>query len=410
MQKIYKFGIFDVFGIELEYMIVDKETLNVKPIADKILIDDFGCIQNEIEFSDAAGKFNWSNELVAHVIEFKVGEPVATLNNVDKGFYRQIKRVNSLLDKYNATLMPTGMHPWMNPLIETRLWQHDSFEIYDCFNRIFSCKGHGWSNLQSTHINLPFSTDEEFYKLHNAMRFLLPIIPALSAGTPILEGGINNIADNRLMFYKDNCSKIPSITGKVVPDFTRSIEDYRNNVLKKIFEDLKEYDPDGVIRHDWVNARGIIPNFERGSLELRIIDIQECPKMDLALCELVIETLKYLLNGQASLCCSEEYVTDDLYKIFMECSKKGSRSIIANTKYLNIFGVQKEEICSLELWLRIYKTLCKQKKLFYSEEIEFILNTGCLAERIRKKINKCSMKHIYLDLVQCLKENIPFSC
>ena len=42
--------------------------------------------------------------------------------------------------------------------------------IYDTFDRIFSCKGHGWANLQSMQINLPFRGDEEFARLHAAIR------------------------------------------------------------------------------------------------------------------------------------------------------------------------------------------------------------------------------------------------
>jgi hypothetical protein len=85
-------------------------------------------------------------------------------------------------------LLPTGAHPLMDPFTETRLWPHEHKEIYNLYNRIFDCRGHGWSNLQSTHLNLPFSGDAEFKKLHAAIRLLLPLIPALSASTPLLDG------------------------------------------------------------------------------------------------------------------------------------------------------------------------------------------------------------------------------
>lgn len=43
------YHLFDGFGIELEYMIVDKETLQVKPIADNLLKHELGTIGSDFE-------------------------------------------------------------------------------------------------------------------------------------------------------------------------------------------------------------------------------------------------------------------------------------------------------------------------------------------------------------------------
>ena len=78
-------------------------------------------------------------------------------------------------------LLPGGAHPWMDPGREMVLWPHDAHEIYDLYNTIFDCRGHGWANLQSAHLNLPFAGDAEFASLHAAIRILLPLMPALTA-------------------------------------------------------------------------------------------------------------------------------------------------------------------------------------------------------------------------------------
>ena len=36
-------------------------------------------------------------------------------------------------------------------------------------------------------LNLPFSSDEEFGRLHAAIRLLLPLLPALAASSPLVE-------------------------------------------------------------------------------------------------------------------------------------------------------------------------------------------------------------------------------
>ncbi len=133
------------------------------------------------------GAISWSNELVAHVVELKTSEPAAALAGLAQAFAEHVRRINDLLRPLGARLMPTGMHPWMDPARETRLWPHDYSEVYANFDRIFDCRGHGWSNLQSVHLNLPFADDEEFGRLHAAIRLLLPILPALAASSPIVE-------------------------------------------------------------------------------------------------------------------------------------------------------------------------------------------------------------------------------
>jgi hypothetical protein len=62
------YELFEVTGIEIEYMIVDRETLAVRPIADLVLGAD-----GELEL----GSIACSNELVLHVIELKTNGPGA---------------------------------------------------------------------------------------------------------------------------------------------------------------------------------------------------------------------------------------------------------------------------------------------------------------------------------------------
>src|SRR5665811_1134453 len=95
--------------------------------------------------------------------------------------------IRDSLETMGAQLMPGAMHPWMDPHSETRLWLGDNAVIYGAYDRIFDCKSHGWANLQSMHVNLPFADDNEFARLHAASRLVLPILPALAASSPIAE-------------------------------------------------------------------------------------------------------------------------------------------------------------------------------------------------------------------------------
>lgn len=175
-----RYHLFEVYGIELEYMLVSN-TLKPAAIVDKLLTKKAGKLTSDIE----NGAIAWSNELVAHVVELKTNGPTADLNSLPELFHQNVVEINQLLKEFDTYLLPTAAHPLLNPLTDTELWKHSYSEVYELYNRIFNCKGHGWSNVQSTHINLPFYDDKEFEKLHAAIRILLPLIPGLCASSPI---------------------------------------------------------------------------------------------------------------------------------------------------------------------------------------------------------------------------------
>ncbi|MCC6158320.1 MAG: glutamate--cysteine ligase, partial [Deltaproteobacteria bacterium] len=150
-----RLGLFDGVGIEIESMIVDARTLDVAPISDALLDAHARAHRDD-------DPIEWSNELVLHVIEFKTNGPAASLDGLADAFTDHARRADVYARERGARLLGTGAHPWMDPLTQTRLWPHDFNAVYEAYNRIFDCRGHGWSNLQSTHINLPFANDEEF--------------------------------------------------------------------------------------------------------------------------------------------------------------------------------------------------------------------------------------------------------
>jgi glutamate---cysteine ligase / carboxylate-amine ligase len=150
------------------------------------------------------------------------------------------------------------MHPWMDPRRETRLWPHGNRAIYKTFDRLFDCRGHGWSNLQSTHLNLPFRGDEEFRRLHTAIRLLLPLLPALAASSPFVEGRAAPMLDMRLEVYRHNCARVPSIAGRIVPEWVPTPACYEERILARIQRDLEPLDPERRLHAEWVNARGAI--------------------------------------------------------------------------------------------------------------------------------------------------------
>ncbi|HWI14261.1 MAG TPA: glutamate--cysteine ligase, partial [Burkholderiales bacterium] len=95
-------GAFEAFGLELEYMLVDRDTLDVLPIAD----DAFALAGAPHGSGDVdRGALGWSNELVRHVVELKNVRPCG-LAELTGRFQHEIAAFGNVLAARGAQLMP----------------------------------------------------------------------------------------------------------------------------------------------------------------------------------------------------------------------------------------------------------------------------------------------------------------
>jgi gamma-glutamyl:cysteine ligase YbdK (ATP-grasp superfamily) len=400
-----RLGIFSAFGVEIEYMIVDEAGLRALPVSDVALQRAAG--QRVADFD--AGELAWSNELVLHVIELKTNGPVPTLEGLPALFQRDVHRIDGLLDSLGGRLLPSAMHPLFDPATETKLWPHDSREIYEAFDRIFGCSGHGWSNLQSTHLNLPFANDEEFGRLHAAIRLVLPLIPAVAASSPFVEGRATGLCDNRLDHYRTNCRRLPCITGAIVPEPVFTERDYERRILDVIAKEVAPLDPESVLEPIWVNARGAIARFDRGSIEIRLLDVQECPLADLALVALLVAVARGL--AEERWCSFEEQraaSTERLAAILVESIRHGSLVEVPAdyAKYLGLGrgGTGRSVLAS------VVDRLVAQGLLDASpwgRPLEVIASRGSLAERLvaaaSPDVTEARLLGVYRELGECLR-------
>lgn len=283
---------FEVTGLELEYPVVSRADLSVQVRVEELFRKLHGRPTSDLEV-DGAG---FSNELAAHVFELKTVEPQRSLVAAEEILQRGVETANRALgEEWDARLLPTGMHPFMRPG-ETELWPRAGREIYRAYDRVFGISGHGWLNVQSCHVNLPFGSEAETMRLHTAVLCLLPYLPALAASSPIYEGRLGSAVDNRLVFYRGNQARVPEAAGRVVPEHVTSFRQYRREVLEPIYTRLRQIPEAERLRHEWVNSRGAILRFWRRALEIRVLDVQECVRMDVAIAVFVRGVLRHLVE------------------------------------------------------------------------------------------------------------------
>jgi gamma-glutamyl:cysteine ligase YbdK (ATP-grasp superfamily) len=402
--------LFEAFGVELEYMLVDRGSLAVLPVTDEVLKAVAGAYVSDVQ----SGELAWSNELVLHVLELKTNGPVKDLAPLPALFARDVARINGLLERLGGCLMPTAMHPWMDPLAETRLWPHEYSPVYEAFDRIFGCRGHGWSNLQSCHINLPFAGDEEFARLHAGIRLLLPLLPALAASSPVVEGRLTGLLDNRLEAYRTNSRMIPAVAGEIIPEPVYSRAAYEAEILEPAYRAVAPHDPEGVLQDEFLNARGAIARFSRGSIEIRLLDVQEHPAADVAVVALVVAALRLLAAERwAPLARQQAWPVEPLAALFRRTLAHAEETVVEEQKLVEMFGLSGEPTAG-EVWRHLAEEAAAAGLLpkTLGEPLEVIFTRGTLARRIVAALgdnpSKERQERVYRELCRCLAESEPF--
>lgn len=397
---------FSKFGVEIEAMLVSGEALDVLPVADLLLRDGDGAIVNSV----TRGAITWSNELVAHVLEFKTSVPAtaAELPGLGEVFHASMLEANARLRALGpGCLLGTGMHPWFDPLRDgVQLWMHDDREIYETFHRIFDCRGHGWSNLQSFHLNLPFGDDEDFRRLHSAIRLVLPLIPALAASSPFVEGAATGRLDSRLHVYRHNCDRVPAITGLLIPGVIHSEDEYRERVFERIAAGLAPHDSERVLEPEWTNARGAIARFDRGAIEIRVGDAQECPRRDLAVIQAIVHMLRgWFEEETCPLAVQEAAGTELLRSLFDDAVLRGRGAIVADDMLLAAYGKRGPTRLQDVLAGLIPRDPGSAP---WVGDVRDIVENGCLAERLLAASRAEPLAAIYEQLAGCMQDNEPF--
>jgi len=406
-------SLFEGYGIETELVVVDAETLEVRALADELLR---GMAASDEWVEDAEdGPIGLSNELVNHVIELKTAGPVASFDGLAADFQATVGHLDARLqESWGARLMPTGMHPFMDPSRETTLWPHEGSSVYQAFDRLFDCRRHGWANLQSVHLNLSFADEREFASLMAAVRLVLPLIPALAASSPLVEGTASGLVDSRLDFYRGNATRARSMTGDVIPEAIYGVDEYREKVLGAIDADLARLAADRVLfGREWTNARGAIARFDRLAIEIRLIDAQECPRADLAVAAAVAGLVRGLVEERwSSHLRQREWSSEPLIALLDDTIRRGPAAELRDRRYLELFGLDAAKVPTAgELWrCRVESSFAGPSEL--EEPVQVMLHEGVLARRILDALgegfDRRRLRRVYERLCDCLGEGRSF--
>ncbi|HET7229595.1 MAG TPA: glutamate-cysteine ligase family protein [Longimicrobium sp.] len=406
---------FGVAGMELEYPTVDRD-LNVVSLVEPAFRILAGRGTSDVHL----GALGFSNEIADHVFEVKTEAPVRSLREAEELLYEGVQRFGAVLrDEFDARLMPTGMHPWFDPK-KGKLWSRSGGRVYHTYERLFDVYSHGWMNVQASHLNLPFGSERETLAMHTAAALLIPYLPAIAASTPMHDGDLTPYADSRLAWILEHQARIPESCGQLVPEYVESFGDYRRRILGPMYAALDRLPHDAsAIRHEFFNARGAVLKFSRKAMEVRVLDTQECVKMDAAIAAFVRAALKDLtrrvLAGKVDLPPHELLVED-----FRESIRDGSAALVAAPH----FNVDRDETGRTDVRAVLRGILdgarkqARKDEAPYMELVAAVIDRGSLSECIRSALAPYeeasdedfteAARRIYIELMDCLDANEPW--
>lgn len=387
-------------GPEHEFSLVNEE-LKALPIVDQVIKDFSRNITNFVELPT----FTFGKELQLHVMEIKANEPFESPLAFEETMQGAVETMMDFLwQKYHAGLLGTGMHPLLR-LDETRVWSHRHRKIYEEYGKVFNLKQHGWLNIQSFHLNLPYAKEKTGVKLHNLLGCLCAYLPAVSASSPIYEGAMGANVDNRLSFYRMNQQEIPSVTGEVIPEAVTSFDQYRREVIGRYSRDLAEAGVgQTLLFKEWVNSRGVIFRFDRSALEVRVMDEQECVKSDVALSCFIRATLRGLLSEETKPLPHQLLVED-----FNAVIADGLNAKVQHPK-----GELARQVCQHFFNIAVENASADEAKYLWI--VKKRIDEGNLSELIRGEVLKKAQKtdfteavvSVYTKLIKCLSDNQPY--
>jgi gamma-glutamyl:cysteine ligase YbdK (ATP-grasp superfamily) len=390
----------EVLGPENEFSLVDEE-LNALAIVDKVIRDFHGRVVNFVELPN----FTFGKEIQLHVMEIKPNTPFRSPKHFEETMHEAVLTLTDFLeDKFGAHLLGSGMHPLLK-LEETGVWPHRHKKFYDAYGKVFNLNQHGWLNVQSFQLNIPYSNEKIAIFMHNMLAEVCAYLPAISASSPIYEGKFGKDVDNRLHFYALNQKEVPSITGDVIPEYVSSFKEYEKEIVGKYSLDLaKVYADECILYKDWVNSRGAIFRFDRKAIEIRVMDEQECIKSDVALSCFIRALLKGLIEREPDFLPHAILVKD-----FNSVMRMG---LDAPVEHPN--GQTARQVCQQYLKIACKNATEEEKK--YLPIVQKRIEQGNLSEIIRERVKQRAQKtdfreavvSVYSMLIKSLVNNQPY--
>jgi gamma-glutamyl:cysteine ligase YbdK (ATP-grasp superfamily) len=188
----------------------------------------------------------------------------------------------------------------------------------------------------------------------------------------------------------------------MIPDPVASRAQYEREVLSPLYAALAPHDPEGLLCHEWVNARGAIARFDRNAIEIRVVDVQECPAADIALAAVIIDLVSLFYDEDRK----PQPATAELAEILRACMRDGERARIDSP----VYGARGE---AREVWGALAQRMRDAPhRALWQPFLDFVLEKGPLARRlvqaVGNHVSRENLARLYAKLCECLENDRLF--
>jgi hypothetical protein len=208
--------------------------------------------------------------------------------------------------------------------------------------------------------------------------------------------------------YRTNSARVPEVAGLVVPERAFSQAEYRARVFAPMMGAMAALDPDGVLEEEFLNSRGAIARFGRGSIEIRVVDVQECPAADLAIAAATVAVLRGLVEERwLDFAGQRGFETEQLAAVLRATTRDAEAAEI-DPELARALG-DAEARTAGAVWRSLIDGALSGGALApaFAPALEHILDRGTLATRIVGALgvepDRGRQRSVYRELAQCLE-------
>jgi len=349
-------------GVEIELQLVDKNTLDLKNIASKVLADV------DKKFSD-----NIKCELIESMIEINTNI-CSNIEEVDKDIKQTLNHLEEILTNHSAGFSCTSLHPFAkgkNQIVSDN-------PRYKRIMRELQIVGKNFIS-QGLHVHIGIDDREKAMQVNNALRIYLPLLLALSTSSPFFEG-----EDTGLHSYRTKLFEALPLAG--MPDY---LKDWGHFV--QLTEQLQRAGIIKSVKDLWWDVR---PHPGFGTVEIRICDIPINFKTIIALVALIQALVVTLINADPYSGTHIQILQSNKW----QAVRYGLEGVFVDPKTFQKLTMRKaiENLCILVEPAIVY---LGSKKYF--NILEEILNSGTGSTKQREL---CNSSKNFEYVLQSLKE------
>jgi carboxylate-amine ligase len=332
-------------GVEIEFQLVDRDTLNLTPAATEILAAVPALFQKRIK-----------PEFIKSMIEVNT-DICETVWDVEKNLVNLYSATEILARKAGCCLYAASLHPFAisseQQLTEDRRYERILADLQLVGRRFIT---------QGLHVHVGMVDGETAIKVCDGLRIFLPILLALSASSPYYEG-----QDTGLCSYRAKLFEALPLAG--MPDYFKDWQGFLT-----VIDMLLQAEIIQEVRDVWWDVR---PHPDFGTVEIRICDLPSRFDEILALVALIQALVATL---------AADYAIPPPNMQILRSNKWQAARYGLNGRFVDPFGLKKGTLAEAAKHLLAFTAPAVQKlgTTTFLQPMSHILKHGTSADQQRR--------------------------